>query len=49
MRKEPLITAAKVDKVKELIESNTFEDKVIVILFCILLFLRITRKNFSSR
>jgi hypothetical protein len=47
MRREPLITASKIDKVKELIESNICEDMIQWVF--IFEFLRITRENCSSR
>jgi len=45
MRKEPLITATKVDKVKELIESN---DLKTILAFHILIF-KDYKKNFLSK
>lgn len=47
MKKEPLITSTKVDKVKELIESMNLNGFFVVVIFCFIL--RITRKNISSR
>jgi len=48
VKREPLITATKVDKVRELIESNIMNIYFILIYY-VFFVLRITRKNFSSR